>query len=109
MHPLQSVFQIPEMVTANENGLRKVKSSQVTVSRINIVGALKNAKIPESNLSPLEYKVIQNLQKDNSIMILPADNGRSTVILNKTEYEKKIESMLADDTTYKKLSRDPAP
>ena len=41
--------------------------------------------------------------------ISTADKGRSTVLLDKLDYEKKIESMLTAGDTYKRLSRDPAP
>ena len=39
-------------------------------------------------------------------MILPADKGNVTVVMDREEYNKKIESMLAEKT-YKKLRRDP--
>ena len=39
-------------------------------------------------------------------MILPADKGRITVLMNKSEYEK-CEQLLKDEKTYKKLKGDP--
>ena len=39
-------------------------------------------------------------------MILPADKGRATVVLDKEECEGKMKSMLSDESTYKKMSRD---
>lgn len=42
-------------------------------------------------------------------MILPADKGKTTVVLDKVNYDEKIEFMLSDASTYEKLSRDPAP
>ena len=43
------------------------------------------------------------------IIILPADKGRTTVIFNKTAYETKVNSLLSDTQTYKKLKKDPTP
>jgi len=40
-------------------------------------------------------------------MVLPADKGRVTVILDKTDYEQKVQSMLDDDRTYEKMKKDP--
>ena len=40
-------------------------------------------------------------------MILPADKGRATVVMDKTEYEEKIHTMLNDAHTYEKLQADP--
>ena len=39
-------------------------------------------------------------------MILPADKGNKTVVMNRKDYDAKIENMLADGT-YKKLAKDP--
>ena len=40
-------------------------------------------------------------------MILPADKGRTTVVINKTTYDAKVANMLSDTSTYKPLSKDP--
>jgi hypothetical protein len=47
------------------------------------------------------------LSKDNKIVILPADKGRATVLLDKTEYQTKLQALLADEDTYMKLKKDP--
>ena len=44
-----------------------------------------------------------NLRKDDSTMILPADKGWVTVVMNKKEYEDKCQQLLGDEKTYKKL------
>jgi hypothetical protein len=46
------------------------------------------------------------LRNDDSITILPVDEGNATVILSSTDYKKKVRS-LVDDPVYKKLSYDP--
>ena len=58
------------------------------------------------NISPEERKAFQNLRKDRTIKIPPADNGRATVIMNATEYDNNIPGLLADVTTYEKLKKD---
>jgi hypothetical protein len=40
-------------------------------------------------------------------VILPADIGRATVILDKDEYRSKMLELLNDETTYQKLKSDP--
>ena len=40
-------------------------------------------------------------------MILPADKGRATVVMDKSEYEEKVNTMLNDAHTYEKLQADP--
>ena len=41
-------------------------------------------------------------------MILPADKGRATVVMDKEEYEQKVTTMLSEKKTYEQLSADPA-
>jgi len=40
-------------------------------------------------------------------MVLPVEKGRATVVLDKTEYEQKVQHMLDDERTYEKLKKDP--
>ena len=40
-------------------------------------------------------------------MILPADKGRATVIMDKTEYEDKVLQLLDDEKTHEKPKNDP--
>ena len=41
-----------------------------------------------------------------SIVILPADKGNSTVVMERCEYEEKLKSTLSDNT-YSELGKDP--
>ena len=40
-------------------------------------------------------------------MILGADKGRATVIMNTNDYKKKIADLLQDKATYELLKKDP--
>ncbi len=51
---------------------------------VNIIN--KYDKIKDQNVSNEEWKSIENLKADDSIMILPADKGRVTVVMNKPCY-----------------------
>ena len=39
-----------------------------------------------------EWRAIETLKKDNSVMILPADKGKVTVVMNKDDYYEKCNS-----------------
>ncbi|XP_072050079.1 uncharacterized protein [Amphiura filiformis] len=52
-----------------------------------------------------EREALQQLQKDQSIQILPADKGRLVVIFNSEEYNRKCEKLLSDTNTYKNLGK----
>jgi len=68
---------------------------------------LRSAKCPPSNLTIPEQQALSRLQKNSAIMVLPADKGRTTVVLDKSEYEAKVTCMLSDVKTYEKLAKDP--
>ena len=62
------------------------------------------SKVP--NLSKDECKALKELQSDISIVILPADKGKSTVILNHEDYLEKSMDHL-NDSPYQLLRKDP--
>ncbi|KER32436.1 hypothetical protein T265_01491 [Opisthorchis viverrini] len=57
-------------------------------------------------LSTKEKRAINSLKADETIVILPADKGRMTVILEKAEYIDKANALLNDTTTYRRLQND---
>ena len=59
------------------------------------------------NMLPQEHQGIKSLQKNDKIVVLPADKGRATVVMDVVEYNRKMNSLLTDPKTYKKLALDP--
>ena len=47
---------------------------------------------------------MKELRKDDNILILPADKGRATVVIDATSYEKAL-SLLQDVNVYAKLKK----
>ena len=58
------------------------------------------------NITCEEYSVLDTLRKDKGIVVLPADNGQSTVVLNKVDYDKKVMTLLEDRDTYEVIAKD---
>lgn len=65
-----------------------------------VAGILKSTKVPCSNVTKEERRAINTLKKDNTITIIPADKGRTTVVMDTKNYEKQMETLLQDKTTY---------
>ena len=63
------------------------KNSDTICAKVSLT--LQNSKPPNDNLSKDERKALKELQSDTLIVILPADKGRSTVILNREDYLEK--------------------
>ena len=59
------------------------------------------------NITREEREALDGLRKDDKIMVLPADKGRVTVVMDKQSYLDKCQELLKDEKTYKKLKRDP--
>ena len=70
---------------------------------------LQSASLPNSNLTPDEQKQLQRLKTDKNMVILPADKGRVTVVMDKTDYNDKMDSLVNDKQTYEVLKRDTTP
>ncbi len=52
-------------------------------------------------LSQKERHAMKELKKDKSVIILPADKGRATVILNRNDYKLKSLDLLNDRHSYR--------
>ncbi|CAJ0947719.1 unnamed protein product [Ranitomeya imitator] len=61
------------------------------------------------NISKEERAALQCLQSDASLIIKPSDKGGNTVLMNRVEYVKMCMDILADETTYEVIRRDPSP
>jgi hypothetical protein len=85
-------------------GLNRSDAAQL---RAEVVGVLKSTNFTKPNLTKDEKKALKDLKKEESIMILPADKGKATVIVDKVDYEEKVKNMLNDEKTYEKLKSDP--
>ena len=70
---------------------------------------LKSAKCLEQKITKEERQAIKELKKVEEILILLADKGKATVVLDKDEYEEKVTTMLGDKKTYEQLPDDPTP
>jgi len=58
------------------------------------------------NLKRTERAALKTLKGNVNLTILPADKGRARVVLNTSDYKRKISSLL-QDPAYRKLTKDP--
>ena len=80
---------------------------QATKAHVGVVGALNRVKPPPRNTLPEEMRAVKQLAIDKDIVILPADKGRATVVMNQSDYSAKMQAMLDDRDIYQPLSKDP--
>ena len=56
----------------------------------------------------MNWKLWNSWKMMKQLLIAPADKGRVTVVLDKTDYINKCEEHLSDSTTYTKVGHNPA-
>ena len=101
--PTPNKVTVPKIIGNIETALKYSKASPESVSRARsqIVKILSKQRRLTPNLSPEESKALKELKNNESIMILPADKGRATVIMDRTDYDRKMISKLDDAAVYK--------
>ncbi|KAJ8049244.1 hypothetical protein HOLleu_01906 [Holothuria leucospilota] len=104
--PTQSKIPTKELTTATEYGIKDLAIGEANVIRWDMLRILKKAKMSKSNILHKEKVALSELKSDDSIIILPADKGRSTVVMNKEQYIEKMSNLIMEDKTYRPLKRD---
>ena len=99
-----------DFVCGVEQGLKKVAheyKSSVDLVRSRATQVLSNAKPPKSNLTKDETESFQKLQGYDDIIVLSADKGNCTVVMDKSDYDSKLLVLLNDFATYKIVTKNP--
>nr|VZI36621.1 unnamed protein product [Spirometra erinaceieuropaei] len=89
------------MIAAVESILSQTGATDETKNLIrHQVSSLLMAHRPRDVLSKVERDALKELRADNDLVIVPADKGRSTVVLERTDYNQKAKSLLEDRQSY---------
>ncbi|KAI8510912.1 hypothetical protein Bbelb_118280 [Branchiostoma belcheri] len=80
---------------------------QAEALRTKVATTLKVSKPPASNITREERTALKDLATNQDILILPADKGRCTVVLDREQYDRKVQDLLGDKDTYMPLKKDP--
>ena len=67
---------------------------------------MRSARLPTDNMME-HQKALNELRSLEDEVILPADKGNATVVMKKSDYDRRMRGMLDDTTTYRKLPKDP--
>ena len=103
----QQKLPVSEILAGTEQVARHMDHQSAQQLRENVKTSLERYKpSTRSTLTPCQSRAISSLKKDDSIVILPADNGNSTVVMDRSEYSKNIHD-LQEDGTYRPLKKDP--
>ena len=89
-----------------ETGIQRLPENKANLIRNQTINILNQKQKMQSNLTSSEIKTLNNLTKNVEIRICKADKGNSTVLLDKTDYDQKMLSLLNDESTYRIVNRD---
>ena len=84
-----------DFISAIELACQKLneQDAQELTAEVNII--LRRTKPPQSNLSKEEKKALKELREVQDRMVLTADRGVALVVMDRKEYQNKVEGLLA--------------
>ena len=95
-----------EIVAKVESAIRTLDSEQANSVRRSVNHILQQAEPPKPNITKEMQEALKNLKQDDSIMILPADKGRASVVSNTDTYHDKMKTLI-ETGPYQLLNKDP--
>lgn len=103
---------IIKTLSAVENALYKnpmadeIRAKIVNITR-NFTNNYKRSKNSDKFLLLMVNKTKKFIAQNEQIVIIKADKGNKTIIMNKSDYNRAMEKLLSDGNTYKKTKRNP--
>ena len=88
---------------------QKPMQKRVDNIRSDIANILSKARISKDNIDKQDRDNIKHLTKNEDILILPADKGKAAVVMDKEEYNSKLNKMVSDTKVYQQLKSDATP
>ena len=97
---------VVDIIAAVESADNELPEGKALELRTEVKMCLQNAKKPKSRKEQRE--ALRKLREDDAIVILPADKGNATVVMNKEDYVKKMEEIL-NGGDYEVVKTNPTP
>ena len=93
-----------EIIAKVESAVRQLHAEHADTVRRDVNSILQQAKPPEPNITKeMQYAL---KEEDDPIMVLPADKGRASVVMDADNYHAKMSS-LTENGPYQLLNKDP--
>ena len=96
-----------EIICDIEEGIKSLNDRDKDKVRQECTIILDKAKLPKKNLTSEQLKALKNLRCNDKIVILKANKGGATVVMEKEEYNNKMRDHLHNIGSYKKLNKNP--
>ncbi len=117
MEPFLSCFtfritpaKIPykNIVSEIEAAITYLPDETKDIIRTHTASILDRASLPRHhNISTNERKALNDFKNDRTRVIMKADKGNSLVVMDRSEYDSKMENLLSDESTYVVIQKPP--
>ena len=88
-----------------EKGIKELPDKTKSSIRASVANILRHRKPPATkDMSDQQNLAMKRLKRDPSIQIISADKGTAIVVMNKDDYQHKINDLLDAPTTYLKIT-----
>ena len=94
---------IDNFICCVEESIQNLTNEDKDLIRQDCSVILRKAKPPKRNISKEERIALKNLRNDENLVILKADKGGTTVLMNLSDYNRKMSEQLSQSGIYKKL------
>ena len=88
-----------EIIAKVESAVRQLDAEHADTVRRAVNTILRQAEPPEPKITEEMRDALKRLKEDDSIMVLPADKGRASVVMDTNTYHAKNDPSLPDRTT----------
>ncbi|XP_068749247.1 uncharacterized protein [Montipora capricornis] len=99
--PTPRTIPVKDIVSEIEAAIARLPDDLKDAIRTTTAFLLHRARPPpHSNITKAELKALKNLKDDHECVIIKADKGNCFIVMDKTEYDSKLEALLGDHDTY---------
>ncbi len=106
--PTPSQIPYKNIVAEIEAAISTLPDESKDIIRTSAANILRRSQIPNhKNTTTDEHKAIDNLRKDKTRIVMKADKGNCFVVMDRSDYDDKMNNLLNDRNTYEKVSKPP--
>ena len=97
-----------EIVAEVEAAIANFPDDSKDAIRTSAENLLRRTQPPKhKNTTSSERKAFHDLKKDKTRVVMKADKGNCFVVMDRTDYDKKMEELLSDRNTYEEVAKPP--
>ena len=102
--PVSTKFALQDTIASVEEVPRQLPKDDADDLRGGrVCGILRSAQLPKDNMKKEHRKALKEFRSLEDEVILPADKENATVVMKKSDYDRRMRGMSDDTATYRKL------